>query len=317
MTISVIIPVYNEPTGLMHAVDSALAQTLAPTEILIVDDHSTDNTPEVARTLAATHREVRFCEVPKGRDGVSAARNVGLSQARGDLITFLDADDALEPTMLEVLTGLLEETGADVVGCDFRDGDGQNVTYHSKRFLQQAMLIEHDTRVWSKLYTRKAIDGITFPEDMTIGEDMLFLVGIMARQDLVYVLTHQRLYDYTINPQGAMERRFAPSYMDQIRCWDRAEELVGGTLDADMLLRLRAVQVVSAVLVGSKIAALPGSERAQYNTEWVTARASLRRYLEDRGCLPYLPHGYRTKSRLMNRFPHLFVLFCKKRYAHE
>lgn len=316
-SISVIIPAYNEPSNLIRAVDSARLQTYTPLEILVIDDHSTDNTAEVAQALAAAHREVRFCQVPEGRNGVSAARNVGLEQARGELITFLDADDALEPTMLEVLVGLMQETEADIVGCDFREGDGSTKTYRGHDIISRGILIDHDTRVWSKLYRRAAMHGVRFREDMTIGEDMLFLLSVAAYCELTYVVTQQRLYDYTINPIGAMERPFTPSYMDQIRCWDAAEEMLQESLDTETFLRLRAIQIVSAVLVGSKIAALPAAQRHQYASQWESARASLHRYLEDRGARPYLPHGYGTKSTLMDKAPHVFEALCKKRQAYR
>lgn len=329
-TISVIIPAYNVPDCLIHAVDSALAQTMAPLEILIIDDHSTDNTLALAQALTGAHREVQVYSVPEGRDGVSAARNYGMEKASGELLTFLDADDTLEPTMLETLVQLMQETGADIVGCDFRNGDGSTKTYRGADIIARAILIDHDTRVWSKLYTRRSIKGITFPEDMTIGEDMLFLLSAAADRELTYVVTQQRLYNYTVNPVGAMERPFVPSYMDQIHCWDRAEQIMRthdsvttqesdsqGILTTDTFLRLRAVQIVSACLVGAKIARLPGKEQRQYVKEWNSARVSLKRYLLDSGARDYLPHGYGMKATLLDKAPHVFEVLCKKKQAYH
>jgi glycosyltransferase involved in cell wall biosynthesis len=89
--VSVVIPTYNRATLLPRAVDSALQQTYRQVEVIIVDDGSTDDTPgEVARRYGEDPR-VRYVRIPNG--GVSGARNVGISLAKGDFVAFLDSDD--------------------------------------------------------------------------------------------------------------------------------------------------------------------------------------------------------------------------------
>lgn len=375
-TISMIIPTYNAEAFVTRAVESALAQTCAPTEIIIVD-HSSDNTLQIAQALAASHPCIHVYSIEAS--GVSAARNYGAAHATGELITYLDADDTLAPTMLEELVRLLQETGADIVGCDFREGDGSTTIYRGSEIITQAILAEHDTRIWSKLYRRSAIADVTFLESLTIGEDMLYFLTAALRTDLTYALLRRPLYHYTVNPKGAMERPFTPSYMDQIRCWDYAEGLlvahdarvIGGTdnvahdvgvligdgdiahdvrvlveagdvtqtigapegtagvtrdgnrqqepagaapqdilLTPDTYARLAAIQTVSAILVASKIARLDRSQRAQYESEWDAARASLRRYRENRKARDYYPQGYALKASLLEHAPALFCLLC-------
>lgn len=322
-TISMIIPTYNAEAFVTRAVESALAQTCAPTEIIIVD-HSSDNTLQIAQALAASHPCIHVYSIEAA--GVSAARNYGAAHATGELITYLDADDTLAPTMLEELVRLLQETGADIAGCDFRDGDGSTTIYRGSEIITQAILAEHDTRIWSKLYRRSAIADVTFLESLTIGEDMLYFLTAALRTDLTYALLRRPLYHYTVNPKGAMERPFTPSYMDQIRCWDYAEGLLvahdarilgeTGAAPQDILLtpdtyaRLAAIQTVSAILVASKIARLDRSQRAQYESEWDAARASLRRYRENRKARDYYPQGYALKASLLEHAPALFCLLC-------
>lgn len=324
-SISVIIPVQNGADCLPHAVESALSQTYAPKEILIIEDNSTDNTLEVARRLEAENEHVHVYAVET--EGVSPARNKGLENATGDFITFLDADDTMRPTMLEVLVMLMNETKADIAGCDFRDGDGTIHTYVGDEIITKAILADHDTRIWSKLFTREAIGNVRFQDDMTIGEDMLFLLSIASQRPLTYAMTEENLYAYTVNPVGAMERPFTRSYMDQIRCWDEVEEILRahdaaaleqdphakGLLTTEQFLRLRAIQIVSAVLVGSKIAMLPRAQRRQYEEQWQSARASLRRYREDTGSRDYLPEGYPLKAELMDNSPRLFTFLLARK----
>lgn len=95
-TVSVIIPTYNRAPLLREAIESVLAQTFAPTEILVVDDGSTDGTRE---TIAMFGEKVRALTRTNG--GAAAARNMGIQNAQGELVAFLDDDDVWVPTALE------------------------------------------------------------------------------------------------------------------------------------------------------------------------------------------------------------------------
>jgi glycosyltransferase involved in cell wall biosynthesis len=95
-TVSVVIPTYNSGRLVTDAVESALSQTAPPTEILVIDDGSVDDTQQ---RLAAYGDRINY--VYQENRGVSAARNRGLLNARGDLIAFLDADDVWHPRKLE------------------------------------------------------------------------------------------------------------------------------------------------------------------------------------------------------------------------
>lgn len=106
--ISCIIPVFCRGEMLREAVDSVLAQTCDNYEIIIVDDGSTDDTPQVARGLARRHPEhVRFFQQPNA--GPGSARNRGLQEARGEFIQYLDSDDSLEPRKFELQVKALED----------------------------------------------------------------------------------------------------------------------------------------------------------------------------------------------------------------
>lgn len=118
--ISVIIPVYNGQDYLENCIKSLEEQTFKAFEIVIVNDGSTDGTGALCEKLCAEHENIRVLTLDD--QGVSAARNEGLKEARGEFITFVDADDRVRSDMLEVLYNLITSTGSDLAGCDFLHG---------------------------------------------------------------------------------------------------------------------------------------------------------------------------------------------------
>jgi glycosyltransferase involved in cell wall biosynthesis len=96
-SISVVIPTYNRAHYLRPAIDSVLAQTCSPSEVIVVDDGSTDGTRELVRGYGD---RVRYIYTQNG--GAGRARNIGMCQAQGDYVTFVDSDDVLYPYMLEL-----------------------------------------------------------------------------------------------------------------------------------------------------------------------------------------------------------------------
>ena len=106
MKFSVIIPVYNGEAHLADAVEHLQKQDFADWEAVIVDDGSTDATPQIADGLAQKDARIRVLHQPNG--GVSVARNRGLDEARGDWIVWLDADDAYVPGALRRIAELTD-----------------------------------------------------------------------------------------------------------------------------------------------------------------------------------------------------------------
>lgn len=105
MNVSVVIPLYNKAAHFQRALDSVAAQTCREFEAIVVDDGSTDRSADVVKN----YRDGRFRLVAQRNAGVSAARNRGISEAEGQIIAFLDADDAWKPGFLETICRLARE----------------------------------------------------------------------------------------------------------------------------------------------------------------------------------------------------------------
>ena len=121
--LSIVVPVYNMAADgkLEYCLDSLVNQTLAPGsfEIIAVDDCSTDNSLEILRSYQDRYPD-RFIAIASDRNRhQGGAKNIGLAGAKGEWIGFIDADDWVVPDYYERLIGKAEETGADMVGCDY------------------------------------------------------------------------------------------------------------------------------------------------------------------------------------------------------
>jgi glycosyltransferase involved in cell wall biosynthesis len=103
--VSAIVPVFNRPALLREAVASVFAQTYRPVEVIVVDDGSTDETPQVCAELQARHAELRVLRVSNG--GPGRAREAGRVLARGEFLQYLDSDDLLEPRKFELQVAAL------------------------------------------------------------------------------------------------------------------------------------------------------------------------------------------------------------------
>lgn len=115
--VSVIIPVYNDEKYLKQCVESILTQTYTNLEIILVDDGSTDHTPEICEEYREKYDQIRVLHKKNG--GVGSSRNAGLALATGEYVLFVDNDDWLEKHHIEELYKLAKENNADIAAGNF------------------------------------------------------------------------------------------------------------------------------------------------------------------------------------------------------
>lgn len=117
-TVSVIIPTFNRQEQLASALDSVMSQTVKLHEIVVVDDGSTDGTPDTLQKFARLHLDLRLIVIRQKNRGPAAARNAGIKVATGELVAFLDDDDVWHPEKLErQLTVLADRADICLLGC--------------------------------------------------------------------------------------------------------------------------------------------------------------------------------------------------------
>ena len=141
--ISVIVPAYNVENYLERCIKSLQDQTYSDIEILIVDDGSTDQTDRIRKKLAAKDKRIKCLSYEKqGNYGLSAARNLGIENAAGEYIAFVDSDDFVGPRFLEILYQNIVRYQADISVCRYQKLDERKTTMHRNGKKEQFPLAE-------------------------------------------------------------------------------------------------------------------------------------------------------------------------------
>jgi len=224
-TISVIIPVYNVERYIDKCLRSVLDQSYKQLEVIIVDDGSTDNCPDICDNYAATDRRVKV--IHQQNRGVSAARNAGIKRAGGNLITFVDADDNIALDMLRLLHETMTQYNADVSICGlstFIEGQQPTADYarnHINELPQIAALkkLLYQTgisnAVFGKLYKKDLFASIEYNENISYGEDLEINYKLIAGSKRVITSTAKKYY-YLQRQGSAMNSQFSKRKMDSL-----------------------------------------------------------------------------------------------------
>lgn len=197
-TISVVVPVYNGEATLIACLESILKQCLSPHELIIVDDGSTDRTPQLLDEFCQHPNKVKLICVHQANCGTSHARWQGASRATSEWLVFVDADDRLPAHALEYLaTGISSDT-------DIVMGNGQSIgvdaaqTMDIQRFRHHAVRGDGTIGVpWGSLYRRRVVTQELFawPRDIVNGEDYLFWLRLVFSTDKAVSIVSKPVYD--------------------------------------------------------------------------------------------------------------------------
>lgn len=205
--ISVVVPVYNAGPYLRQCLDSIAAQTYSHMEVILVDDASTDGSGQICKEYAERDERFQYVRFPANR-GPSAARNEGVGRAAGAFLSFVDADDYVEPDLLEKLYRSLTESGADISTCGadgIRLESGPARTYFRAEAvccLAKGAPFNHVP--WGKLYCAELARACPFDENVFYSEDLLFLYEALKRSEKVSCIPDV-LYHY-VSREGSQMR---------------------------------------------------------------------------------------------------------------
>ncbi len=238
--ISVVIPVYNIEDYLERCVNSVCDQTYQNLEILLVDDGSTDGSGALCDALAGKDKRIRVFHKVNG--GSSSARNLGIAQAKGEYIGFVDSDDYISENMYELLYEAIQQYDVKIaqIGRDEIDEQGNklpNICEPPKEavlippgeFLKEMLMHRGDCSFCTKLVKRDLFDVAQFPEG-ELNEDFHLLVQLLTWLTKGIVSLPQQTYHvfYRIgsNTRKKDADTFSRVFGDNVNNADMAEEIV-------------------------------------------------------------------------------------------
>lgn len=220
--ISVIVPAYNAERYIARCIQSIENQTQQELEIIVVNDGSVDGTAAKAGECARGDSRIKL--LFQENQGVSAARNRGLEEAKGQYIAFVDADDTLPSGALEHLLEVMRAENADIVSGTMRaihsngtvreENDASAGIWCGKTALEKSLGDEpHTYSACGKLFRKSFLGGIRFTEKRRIHEDSFFLFECFQKEPRMVCL-QESVYEYHIMPDSASRSEFSEKYFD-------------------------------------------------------------------------------------------------------
>ena len=249
--ISIIVPVYRVESYLSRCVDSLLAQTYQNLEIILVDDGSPDQCPQICEDYAK--KEERIHVIHQENRGLSGARNAGIDVAKGEYLAFVDSDDYVSDDYIQVMYDAIKATGCAISQCRFTYTKGEKLKenrgtgafriYRGNSLMEKLYGNEEEATwfvvAWNKLYRRDLFETIRYPEGR-IHEDeaTTYLLFDEAKKE-----ERIRFFDehgYTGLMPSAYRKLCDACITFYFRCTDNVEE--AAALKKELKDRLKAYE---------------------------------------------------------------------------
>jgi glycosyltransferase involved in cell wall biosynthesis len=234
--VSVIVPIYQVAPYLSKCIESIMGQTFGEFELILVNDGSPDESGEICEKYAQTDTRIRV--IHKCNGGVSSARNVGLSMAKGDYVVFVDGDDYIDVQMLAILYQQAQLHDSDMVVCDLKKvnhagelldnkHDGKEVRHFTNIEALQQMFVLKDGQyttkagnnvVWviitAKMYSKHLFKDIKFTEGMICEDEMIAHELLFRSEEITYIPSP--LYYYVQRKNSTINSPFTIKRFDKV-----------------------------------------------------------------------------------------------------
>lgn len=227
--ITIVVPIFNVSSYLSSCIDSLLSQPFRYIEIILVDDGSTDESPAICDEYASKDSRIKVFH--EAHSGVAHSRQLGLEQAEGKYILYLDADDQVQSDMISKMYQQAEAQQADVVICDYLELTHEGVFYRKQvpSALDGITVLNDILRgklygaLWNKLMKREWLveTKAKFPQELSMREDLLFLSQCLPfAKKIAYI--PKAYYGYERRNAFALTNNYvddSPSYYNQESLW--------------------------------------------------------------------------------------------------
>jgi len=209
--ISIIVPVYNAEKYLQQCIDSILIQTYTNFELLLINDGSTDNSGSICNEYAQKDSRIKVFHKQNG--GVSSARNLGLYNAQGEWLLFVDSDDKITSETLDLnMAYQNQHEKIDFIKYSAISKYGSSnekliktkfKILNTRKSILKFFFLYGRNEVWGYFFKKQKIGTLTFHEHIKIGEDLLFLIEYINRCEKG-ILSDKGLYYYYLRVNSAM-----------------------------------------------------------------------------------------------------------------
>ena len=223
--ISVVIPVYNVRAYLERCFQSVISQEYHNLEIILVDDGSTDGSGALCDALAERDSRVRV--IHKANGGLGSARNAGMDAANGDILSFVDSDDWIEPGMYTTMTELMRRDRSQIAACGIqRVTENGEISYYNDHLEERAVFSTEDAlrelpknerlsnSMCNKLFRRETMEGLHINEQIAY-EDNPYTPRCIARAERVSY-TAEPFYCYFERAGSISRKAFSVREFDRI-----------------------------------------------------------------------------------------------------
>ena len=306
---------------LEKCVDSCINQTYQNIEILMVDDGSTDATGELCDKLREKDNRIRVFHKKNG--GSSSARNLGIDQAKGEYLGFVDSDDFISPTMYEELVNAVLEYGVPIaqVSRDEIDDKGNKLPdvctppekaflCTSDEFMKELLMHRGDCSFCTKLIKKDLFIGNRFPEGK-LNEDFYLLLQMLKDVKGIYILPGQLyhvFYRIGSNTRKKDKNEFSRVFMDIVENADVAQKIVDKCYPdlKGVCIRFGLFQRLDYMLH------IPVGQMNSKNEFYVQVKKYLREHLKDTITNPYLTKKNKIYLMLLTVAPKMVRVLHQK-----
>lgn len=246
--LSIVVPVYMAEKYLPKCLDSILNQTYTDVEIVLINDGSSDRSPQICDEYARKDRRVRV--IHKQNAGVAVARNTGIEAANGEYVTFVDSDDWIEPTMYAQMMAIAKQYDCDLVMCDcvkehhdrseiytheIRSGFYDKTALMTEYYPHLLMMenVEYPATISNWLCLFKKEKSPRYIEGIRYSEDLLFGAQLAYNADSFFYMKGKALYHYCMHDESVSHSFDLNKWSNYKALYNKTQEWVSSIPEYD------------------------------------------------------------------------------------
>lgn len=308
--ISVIVPIYNAEKYLDNCIDSIVTQSYQNIELILVNDGSTDQSDAKCKRWMQKDDRIKYYQ--QTNSGVSVARNLGLKNANGRYVTFVDADDSIIPFFCEKMKEIMSGGNYDIVFCEhnsFYENGGHNYSGDAAGKTLEISIDEFEynaqksrREVWGAIFKLELVRNIAFPIDIAVGEDALFVARAIKKSKMI-AYYDAPMYNYRIQSESAYFGKYTSAKGTEIDAWIQISDVFDeGTLSK---ISADAMCAETAITMLGRYAGDANFKRecvSRLIDVYQRKKSMLLQYdrIKNRSAIKHILYGL---------FPHIFVMY--------